>query len=107
VYALIFGVFFEIFVVYVEVFSLYAFRQQTYSYVRLKETKQGITRGNLPANYVSSVICCFTDKLACWVFFPVKEELFKHVIVQCRESYIKVILVFSVLSLVSMSYGEL
>lgn len=63
-----------------------------YCYVRLKETKQGRTTRNLPAtaNYVSLVICCFTDKFSVLGFFPVREELFKHVIVQYRESCIEV-----------------
>lgn len=74
-------------------------RTLSYYYVRLKKTNQGRNRGNLPvtANYVSSVMCCFTGKLVFWCFglgFFVRGELFKHVILQYRESYIKVILGF-------------
>lgn len=72
---------------YVEAFSLYAVRQQTCSALLLCQIKGNKTKGN--TNYVSLVICCFTDKLAFWVvccFFFVREELFKHVIGNIEEA---------------------
>lgn len=89
---------------YVEVFSLYAIRQQTYSELLLCQIKENKPRQKQRKSPCNSKLCLFGYVLLYWqisvlVFcfglgFFVRGELFKHVILQYRESYIKVILGF-------------